>query len=119
MRMNEIIFSALLLDMVGDIVGEDAATVVGDIVGTDAVASVGGGGSDDGGVGGGHGVSNGKSSMTCKMGGSMPDVESRVPMTVAAKPWVWFPVLSHELHTPNLRAAEITSSFPLLSSTTS
>ena len=50
MRMNEIIFSALLLDMVGDIVGEDAATVVGDIVGTDAVASVGGGGSDDGGV---------------------------------------------------------------------
>ncbi|KAI2495112.1 hypothetical protein MHU86_19426 [Fragilaria crotonensis] len=58
---------------------------------------------------GGQGVSNGSTSVTCKIGGSMPEtlpgtaLESRVPTTVAAKPWVWFPVLSHEPHKPNTR----------------
>lgn len=74
---------------------------------------------------GGQGVSNGSNSVTCRIGGSMPEtlpgtaLESRVPTTVAAKPWVWVPVFSHEPHKPSFRAAATTRLFPKLSSTTS
>ena len=78
------------------VVGADVEGVVGAdvaaVAGADVMAVVG-----EGEVGGGQGVSNGRTSVTCKVGGSIPEVtcslpgtapESRVPMTVAAKPAV-------------------------------
>ena len=76
-----IILSALLFD----IVGADVMAVVG----ADVIVFVGEG--EVGAVGGGQGVSNGRTSVTCKVGRSeLPGTapESRVPITVAAKPAV-------------------------------
>ena len=115
-------FAALLLDWDG----KDVGTCVGEgSEGGDEIPIMLGRDVGTGVDAGGQGVSNGSTSVTCKIGGSMPEtlpgtaLESRVPTTVAAKPWVWFPVLSHVPHKPNLRAAATTRSFPKLSSTTS
>ena len=103
----------ILLALLFDIVGMDVVVMVG----VDGMAIVGEG--DEGAVGGGQGVSNGRTSVTCKMGVAMPSVSSRCPTTVAAKPLLWFPVVLHVSQSPSIRPMAITSSFPALSRMTS